>query len=80
MLPELVWNMPPLGTINVHGSLLPDYRGAAPINRAVMNGETKTGVTTFKLQHQIDTGNILMQESMSIAPDETASSVHDRMK
>lgn len=80
MLPELVWNMPPLGSINVHGSLLPDYRGAAPINRAVMNGETKTGVTTFKLQHQIDTGNILMQESMSIAPDETASSVHDRMK
>ncbi|MGL1400189.1 methionyl-tRNA formyltransferase, partial [Vibrio parahaemolyticus] len=64
MLPEVVWNMPPLGTINVHGSLLPDYRGAAPINRAVMNGESITGVTTFKLQQQIDTGNILMQETM----------------
>jgi len=80
MLPEIVWNMPPLGTINVHGSLLPDYRGAAPINRAVMNGEAKTGVTTFKLQHQIDTGNILMQETMPIDENETASSVHDRMK
>lgn len=80
MLPEVVWNMPPLGTINVHGSLLPDYRGAAPINRAVMNGESITGVTTFKLQQQIDTGNILMQETMPIAPDETASAVHDRMK
>jgi len=80
MLPEIVWNMPPLGTINVHGSLLPDYRGAAPINRAVMNGEKETGVTTFKLQHQIDTGNILLQERMLIDDDETASSVHDRMK
>jgi methionyl-tRNA formyltransferase len=80
MLPEIVWNMPPLGTINVHGSLLPDYRGAAPINRAVMNGEKETGVTTFKLQHQIDTGNILLQERMLIDDDETASSVHNRMK
>jgi methionyl-tRNA formyltransferase len=80
MLPEIIWSMPPMGTINVHGSLLPDYRGAAPINRAVMNGEQKTGVTTFKLQHQIDTGNILLQETMPIGENETASSVHDRMK
>ena len=61
MLPEVVWNMPPMGTINVHGSLLPQYRGAAPINWAVINGEKETGVTTFKLQHQVDTGNILLQ-------------------
>ncbi len=79
MLPEVVWNMPPLGTINVHGSLLPDYRGAAPINWAVINGETETGVTTFKLQHQIDTGNILMQAKISIGENENAGSVHDRM-
>ncbi|HMP86970.1 MAG TPA: methionyl-tRNA formyltransferase [Lacibacter sp.] len=59
MLPELVWKMPPLGTINVHGSLLPRYRGAAPINWAVINGETETGVTTFQLQHEIDTGGVL---------------------
>jgi len=65
MLPEVVWNMPPLGTINVHGSLLPQYRGAAPIHRAVMNGEKVTGVTTFRLQHAIDTGGILLQESNS---------------
>ena len=63
MLPEVVWNMPPMGTINVHGSLLPQYRGAAPINWAIINGEKKTGVTTFKLQHEIDTGNLLLQES-----------------
>jgi methionyl-tRNA formyltransferase len=80
MLPELVWNMPPLGTINVHGSLLPDYRGAAPINWAVINGEKETGVTTFKLKQEIDTGNILMQEKMSIGENETAGEVHDRMK
>lgn len=80
MLPEIVWNMPPMGTINVHGSLLPQYRGAAPINWAVINGEKETGVTTFKLQHEIDTGNILMQESFSIGEDETAGEVHDRMK
>ncbi len=79
MLPELVWNMPPLGTINVHGSLLPDYRGAAPINWAIINGEKETGVTTFKLKHEIDTGNIIMQERMAIGPDENAGSVHDRM-
>lgn len=80
MLPEMVWSMPPMGTINVHGSLLPQYRGAAPINWAVINGETETGVTTFKLQHAIDTGNILLQESMPIGADETAGQVHDRMK
>ncbi len=80
MLPELVWAMPPLGTINLHGSMLPQYRGAAPINRAIMNGETKTGVTTFKLQQEIDTGNILLHEEMPIGPDETAGELHDRMK
>jgi methionyl-tRNA formyltransferase len=80
MLPEVVWNMPQMGTINVHGSLLPKYRGAAPINWAVINGEKETGVTTFKLQHEIDTGNILMRASLPIASDETAGSVHDRMK
>lgn len=80
MLPEIVWNMPRLGTINLHGSLLPQYRGAAPINWAVINGEKETGVTTFKLQHEIDTGNILLQESFPIGPDDTAGDVHDRMK
>ena len=80
MLPELVWNMPPLGTINLHGSLLPQYRGAAPINRAVINGEKETGVTAFKLQHEIDTGNILLQETFEIGDDENVGEVHDRMK
>lgn len=80
MLPEAVWNMPAMGTINVHGSLLPQYRGAAPINWAVINGETKTGVTTFKLKHAIDTGNILMRAELPIGADENAGSVHDRMK
>jgi methionyl-tRNA formyltransferase len=80
MLPEVVWNMPPMGTINLHGSLLPQYRGAAPINWAVINGEPETGVTTFKLQHDIDTGNILLQERFPIGPDETAGQLHDRMK
>lgn len=80
MLPEVVWNMPPMGTINLHGSLLPQYRGAAPINWAVINGEKETGVTTFKLQHEIDTGDILLQESFTIGDDETAGEVHDRMK
>jgi methionyl-tRNA formyltransferase len=80
MLPEIVWNMPPMGTINVHGSLLPQYRGAAPINWAVINGEKETGVTTFKLKHEIDTGDILLQESLPIGEDETAGEVHDRMK
>ncbi len=80
MLPEVVWNMPPLGTINLHGSLLPQYRGAAPINWAVINGEKETGVTTFKLKHEIDTGNILLQRSFPIGENETAGEVHDRMK
>lgn len=80
MLPELVWNMPQLGTINVHGSLLPQYRGAAPINWAIINGEKETGVTTFKLKHEIDTGDILLQERIPIGDDETAGEVHDRMK
>lgn len=80
MLPEIVWNMPPMGTVNVHGSLLPQYRGAAPINWAVINGEKETGLTTFKLQHSIDTGNILMKEVIPIGEDENAGSVHDRMK
>jgi methionyl-tRNA formyltransferase len=80
MLPELVWAMPPMGTINLHGSLLPQYRGAAPINRVIMNGEKKTGVTTFKLQQEIDTGNILLMEEISIGPDETAGELHDRMQ
>lgn len=79
MLPEVVWNMPPLGTINVHGSLLPQYRGAAPINWAVINGEAHTGVTTFKLHHAIDTGNILLSEIIPIGADENAGSVHDKM-
>ncbi|MCP9753233.1 methionyl-tRNA formyltransferase [Ferruginibacter sp. HRS2-29] len=80
MLPELVWNMPPMGTINLHGSLLPQYRGAAPINWAVINGEKETGVTTFKLQHEIDTGDILLQESFAIGEKDNAGMVHDRMK
>lgn len=79
MLPELVWNRPRLGTINVHASLLPDYRGAAPINWAIIDGNQKTGVTTFKLQHAIDTGDILLQEEVGIANDETAGSLHDKL-
>lgn len=79
MLPEVVWNMPPMGTINLHGSLLPQYRGAAPINWAVINGEKITGATTFKLQHEIDTGAILLQESFPITADDNAGTVHDRM-
>lgn len=80
MLPEVVWNMPPKGTINLHASLLPQYRGAAPINWAIINGEKETGVTTFKLQHEIDTGNVLLQEKMEIGENETAGELHDRMK
>lgn len=79
MLPEVVWQMPPLGTFNLHASLLPLYRGAAPINRAVMNGDTQTGVTTFMLKHEIDTGDILRQEKIEIGPDENVGSVHDRL-
>src|ERR1700744_5493436 len=80
MLPEVVWNMPPMGTVNLHGSLLPQYRGAAPINWAVINGEKETGVTTFKLQQDIDTGNILLQDRFPIGEAETAGEIHDRMK
>ena len=79
MLPEIVWSMPKLGTFNLHGSLLPQYRGAAPINRAIMNGEVKTGVTTFLLRQEIDTGNILLREEIPIGPTETAGELHDRM-
>lgn len=79
MLPEIVWAMPPKGTFNLHGSLLPKYRGAAPINRAIMNGETETGVTTFFLTHEIDTGDIIEARSITIGPDENAGSVHDRL-
>ncbi|HQW83406.1 MAG TPA: methionyl-tRNA formyltransferase [Ferruginibacter sp.] len=80
MLPEVVWNMPPMGSVNLHGSLLPQYRGAAPINWAVINGEKETGVTTFKLKHEIDTGDILLQESFAIAENENAGEVHNKMK
>lgn len=80
MLPEVVWNMPEFGTINLHASLLPDYRGAAPINWAVINGEKESGVTTFRLKQEIDTGNILMQRKISIGEEETAGELHDRMK
>lgn len=79
MLPEVVWSLPPLGTFNLHGSLLPAYRGAAPINWAVINGETQTGVTTFFLQHEIDTGSIIHQATLPIGPNDTAGEVHDRM-
>jgi methionyl-tRNA formyltransferase len=79
MLPEVVWNMPPKGTINLHGSLLPHYRGAAPINWAVINGEKQTGVTTFLLQHEIDKGNILFSETVPIGDNETAGEVHDKL-
>lgn len=79
MLPEIVWSMPRLGTFNLHGSLLPQYRGAAPINWAVINGETTTGVTTFMLKHEIDTGNIIMQESTPIDENENVGTVYDRL-
>ena len=79
MLPEVVWAMPRLGTFNVHGSLLPQYRGAAPINWAVMNGEKETGLTTFMLKHEIDTGNMILQERIQIGANENVGSVHDRL-
>ncbi len=79
MLPVVVWDMPPLGTINLHGSLLPAYRGAAPIHWAVINGEKETGVTTFFLKHEIDTGDMLMQEKLPIEADDTTGEVHDKM-
>lgn len=79
MLPEVVWNMPPKGTINLHSSLLPAYRGAAPINWAIINGETTTGLTTFQLQKEIDTGDIYLQTKLPIGPDDSAGVMHDRM-
>ncbi|RDC55453.1 methionyl-tRNA formyltransferase [Pedobacter chinensis] len=79
MLPEVVWNMPPKGTINLHGSLLPQYRGAAPINHAIINGEKESGVTTFFLTHEIDTGSIIQSDSTPIADDETAGELHDKL-
>lgn len=79
MLPEVVWSMPRLGTFNLHGSLLPKYRGAAPINRAIMNGETETGITTFFLKHEIDTGDMIEQRSTPILDSDNAGSVHDRL-
>ncbi len=79
MLPELVWNMPPMGTFNLHASLLPAYRGAAPINHAIINGEKTTGVTTFFLKHEIDTGSIIAQASTPIHDDDNAGSLHDRL-
>ncbi len=77
MLPEIVWNMPRLGTINLHASLLPDYRGAAPINWAIINGETKTGVSTFLLKHEIDTGDLIHQQEVAITPEMTVGELHD---
>jgi methionyl-tRNA formyltransferase len=79
MLPEQIWSFPSMGTLNVHGSLLPQYRGAAPINWAIINGEKETGVTTFQLQHAIDTGAILLQDRIPIAPNNTAGEIHDTM-
>ncbi|MFM7770781.1 MAG: methionyl-tRNA formyltransferase, partial [Bacteroidota bacterium] len=79
MLPEVVWNMPPLGTINLHGSRLPNYRGAAPIQWAIMNGEINTGCTVFQLTHDIDTGDILSSNEIAIGPNETAGELYLRM-
>ena len=79
MLPEVVWNMPKYGTFNLHASLLPNYRGAAPIHWAIINGETKTGVTTFFIDEKIDTGAIILQESIAIDSDETVGSLHDKL-
>uniref|UniRef100_UPI00404855BF methionyl-tRNA formyltransferase n=1 Tax=Algoriphagus sp. TaxID=1872435 RepID=UPI00404855BF len=79
MLPEAVWNMPPLGTFNLHASLLPNFRGAAPINWALIQGEKVTGVTTFFLQHEIDTGNILFQEKVTILPEDNLGSLYEKL-
>lgn len=80
MLPEVVWNMPEYGTVNVHGSLLPRYRGAAPINWAIINGEKVTGVTTFLLKHKIDTGDILLQKKVEILPEDNFGSMYEKLK
>jgi len=79
MLPEIVWSMPRLGTFNLHGSLLPQYRGAAPINWAIINGDKETGVTTFFLKHEIDTGDIIHQERIPILPSDNAGTMHDKL-
>ena len=79
MLPEVVWGMPPMGTINLHASLLPNYRGAAPIHRAILNGETKTGVSTFFIEKEIDTGEILEQEEVLIGSNETVGELYGRL-
>ena len=79
MLPEVVWSMPRLGTFNLHASLLPQYRGAAPINWAIINGDKETGVTTFFLKHEIDTGDIIRQASIPILPDDNAGTMHDKL-
>ena len=79
MLPQIVWALPPLGTFNLHAALLPQYRGAAPINWAIINGDTETGITTFFLDEQIDTGRIILQERIPIAPDDCAEDVHDKL-
>jgi len=79
LLPEPIWNMPPLGTFNLHASLLPQYRGAAPINHAIINGETETGLTTFFLDNQVDTGNIIMQEKVRIEENDNAGTLHDKL-
>ncbi len=79
MLPEMVWSFPPMGTVNLHASLLPDYRGAAPIQHAIINGESMTGLSTFKLVHEIDTGDILLQDSVAIEDNETGGSLHDKL-
>lgn len=79
MLPEIVWDMPAKGTINLHASLLPNYRGAAPINHAIINGETESGVTTFFLKHEIDTGNVIFSGKVAIAEDDSAGDLHDHL-
>ena len=79
MLPEIVWNMPPKGTINLHGSLLPQYRGAAPINHVIINGEKESGVTTFFLKQEIDTGDIIFSDTIAITDDESAGTLHDKL-
>ncbi|GAA4470015.1 methionyl-tRNA formyltransferase [Nemorincola caseinilytica] len=79
MMPQAVWDMPPMGTVNVHGSLLPQYRGAAPINHAIMNGDKVSGVTTFRLKHEIDTGNILLQKEVSILPEDNMGTLYEKL-
>ncbi|MBQ4524468.1 MAG: methionyl-tRNA formyltransferase, partial [Bacteroidaceae bacterium] len=79
MLPEVVWNMPPMGTFNLHASLLPQYRGAAPINWAIINGDTETGITTFFLKHEIDTGEVIQQVRIPIADEDNVEVIHDKL-